>query len=506
MAQGQIKKGFFFYFGLFVLLLVAVFLICIVIMIFSPGTTVLWMQYFSSGGQIALVETTDASKRAIDLTSLTSVEIVCDAYTNVTVKRDNIKSNNMAQDAIFLKNNAKGFVAAAEAKPFSYSVSYTGQNSIKIEVHEQKGFFYLSKDVEIIIHATTHNTKNYDFANLNLKVTTGEGSVTIGGGLNDQPNKLASLDVTTKEGNISFQEQMDTMSLKSANIKTTSGNISSGKAVQFAGDAKHKVNYSGNGLKLGCDLKFETVSGRVNFGIIDIGQHKLTLQCESSNLNIKCINAQEVEISNCKQGNHLFQDVFGLLNYNFSTNTTLTPNIMVDNVYGDFKASIPDSEDSEPDISIKKVEGNLTMFCKKGSLQIGEVGGQIDIEKGTSLSVNLGVSEQNKSKITIFTSTGSITVKFLKAVSPEVSLKTSSGAVNIKVDSSAKFKLTLYENKDGVIDAEQKLQTNLNKLDVTLAGYSFGSQKQNPLVVNQAADGDGMIEVRTNAVTHIGVA
>ena len=43
MGQGQIKKGFFFYFGLFVLALVAVFMVCLVIMMFNPGKTVLWM-------------------------------------------------------------------------------------------------------------------------------------------------------------------------------------------------------------------------------------------------------------------------------------------------------------------------------------------------------------------------------------------------------------------------------------------------------------------------------
>ena len=72
MGQGQIRKGFFFYFGLFVLLLISVFLVCLVIMMFNPGKTVLWMKYFTDNNVYKYETTTDGSETPIDFSSLSS--------------------------------------------------------------------------------------------------------------------------------------------------------------------------------------------------------------------------------------------------------------------------------------------------------------------------------------------------------------------------------------------------------------------------------------------------
>ena len=484
MAQGQIKKGFFFYFGLFVLLLLAVFLICIVIMIFNPGTTILWMQYFTSNGQIALVETTD-NKTPIDLTTLTDLEIVCDAYTSVSVVRDN-SGKDMAKDAIFLANNAKGFVTASEAKPFSYSVTFVDDKKLKIEIHEQKGFLYFSKDIKIIVHATTHNNSLYDFKDLNLKVTTGDGNIYIGGGINDVESKLASITATTTGGSVYFQKRMDTSSLKKIDITTDSGNISSTNEVEFT-NKSHDFECSGYGLKVDCDLRFKTKSGRVTFGILDAGTNNLTFECESSNLNIKCIN----------------QYVFGDLKYDFSTNNILSPNIMIDNVYGNFSASLTDEKESEPEITIKKVEGNLSVFCRKGKVVVGEIGGAVDIEKGETLSVDITIAGENQNNIIVNTKSGEVRVKFLDKVSPNVKITTNTGRVYFRVNSSAKFIATLYIYSE--INSSPQLQTDLKKMVVHLGNYDLKETRENQLVVNNATSSDGKITVTTNAITQFDV-
>ena len=106
MAQGQIRKGFFFYFGLFVLALIAVFLICLVIMMFNPGSTVLWMQYFTSNSTVAITETTDGTAMPIKLETISSIDIEC-SYANVVVQRNNTYDD----DAIYVVNKAKGFTS-----------------------------------------------------------------------------------------------------------------------------------------------------------------------------------------------------------------------------------------------------------------------------------------------------------------------------------------------------------------------------------------------------------
>ena len=91
MPQGQIRKGFFFYFGLLVLLLIAVFMVCLVVLMFNPGKTVLWMQYFTGEDNIYVDKTTDENKTAIDWTNVSKLEINC-TYANVTVEKNHNKN------------------------------------------------------------------------------------------------------------------------------------------------------------------------------------------------------------------------------------------------------------------------------------------------------------------------------------------------------------------------------------------------------------------------------
>ncbi len=82
MAQGTVKKGFFFYFGLFFLLIFAVFMVCLVIMMFNPGKTILWMQYFTSNTNQYVEKDSDGNN--INYASVNSIKINCD-YAKVSV-------------------------------------------------------------------------------------------------------------------------------------------------------------------------------------------------------------------------------------------------------------------------------------------------------------------------------------------------------------------------------------------------------------------------------------
>ena len=47
----KLNKGFMFYFGILFAVLVAAFLICVVIMVLSPGTSIFGLTYFKADDQ-----------------------------------------------------------------------------------------------------------------------------------------------------------------------------------------------------------------------------------------------------------------------------------------------------------------------------------------------------------------------------------------------------------------------------------------------------------------------
>ena len=169
---GQIRKGFFFYFGLFVLLLVAVFLVCLVVMIFNPNKTVLWMQYFTDNTSYHINKTTD-TKEDIDWLNIEHLEINC-TYANVIVERDN--NAQYPKTEMIVKNNAKGFTAASTAVPFAVSVEFEesseGFKKLVVNITEPAGFLFFSKNITVVLHASSVDEKLDNFSKLNLVVNT----------------------------------------------------------------------------------------------------------------------------------------------------------------------------------------------------------------------------------------------------------------------------------------------------------------------------------------------
>ena len=157
-SDGSVKKGFFFYFGLFVLFIVAVMMVLFVVMMFMPGTSILGMQYFSSTQTIHITQTTDKNQTQINFNqpNFDSVEINA-GYADVTIQ----KNNDYKQNGVYIVNNAKGFVTSADAVEFDYS-AVIENGTLKISVTEPNGFLYFSKDVQIVLQISNESINRFN--------------------------------------------------------------------------------------------------------------------------------------------------------------------------------------------------------------------------------------------------------------------------------------------------------------------------------------------------------
>lgn len=479
MPQGHIRKGFFFYFGLFVLLLIAIFMICLVVMMFNPGKSVLWMQYFTSSDSQRISKTTDAMQE-LDLNNVTDIEINC-SYASVIVE----KNNEYTLDGLYIVNNAKGFAVSSNATPFDYQVYYEG-STLKVDVTEPTGFMYLSKDIKIILHAAENSS--LDFSNLNLTVNTTGGDINIGGteAKAAKEIKLNSLNASTSSAYIIFTEMFDSSTLTDLKLNTESGKMYSTNEVSVG-------NQTFKGLVANCDTSLTTNNGSIAFDVINVGNKKLSITCKKGNVAADYIYAQDVEVS-CVQGNYKFGSVYGNLDYTNSEDSILAPNIIADYISGNFTISGRDGfkGSAEPDVEINKIDGGISTLVDKGSVIVGEANGAIGVMSENNLKVDITVGENNNATKRIVNANGDVTLAFLGIVGNTVNVETDKGDVVINITSVANFTSTAWLN-----DLEGTTKLSDDKISVS-HGLIEGETK-NPLNVRGTSSVSGTMTIKTNA-------
>ena len=479
MPQGQIRKGFFFYFGLFVLLLISIFLICLVIMMFNPGKTVLWMQYFTANDDELIEKTSDGS-RTIDWSQVNSLEINC-SYANVVVQ----KNNEYNLDCVHIVNNAKGFAVESNAVHFDYNVYYEG-STLKIDVTEPTGFMFFSKDIRIILHASENSSLN--FSTLNLKITTTSGNVEIGGTTAKAAEeiRLNSLDVSTGSGRITFSQMFNTSSLTGLNLYTEEGKLLSTKNINYG-------NETVNGFVVNCDATIGTDKGAISYDYINTGSHDIYASCKSGTFAADYIVAENLKVT-CVQGNYKFGNVMANLDYTNSEDSLLAPNIVVDYLSGNFTISGGDNfkGSAEPSVNIKKIDGEISMLVDKGSITVGEANGAVDINSEDNLNVDIIIGENNGSAKRIITQNSNVSIGFLGVVSNNTTIETDRGNIVVNVTSVANFTANAWVN-----DLEGTTRLADDKISIS-HGLIEGETK-NPLVVRGTSSTSGTLTIRTNS-------
>ncbi len=489
MPQGQIRKGFFFYFGLFVLLLIAVFCICLVVMIFNPGKTVLWMQYFTANEPGKWLETTtDESKTPIDLSEIETLQINTSAYAKVVVQRD--RDETFAEEGLYIVNNAKGFAAASNAVDFDYELTLSG-TTLTLNLTEPTGFLYFSRDVQVVLAAFTDTTTN--FGHINLVVNAVDGDVEVGAtGLNAQDVRLASLDVETRNGDINLGVHFDMSTLTELNLSSQEGRIQSFR------DVNYDNGKTGNGVNAQnlTEASFTTQSGLISFDAVDVGTSDLSIYCRSGNVNIDYIKANSTNVT-CFQGNYRFNTVDSDLSFTNSENTMLAPNIVVnDKVTGDFNLSTSTEQNAEPSIYLKQVDGVVSILADRGSLNIDNAQSDISVKGDGAFNIDIVVGETNRGIIDVETNNGNVELGFLGDLN-NVTASSASGNVDIKVTNVARFVANAYVN-DGTDQPALLEDGKINVSHGFVDGDLVTSQTKNPLTVNGLSSVNGTLTIYTN--------
>ena len=500
MAQEGIKKGFFFYFGLFVLFLIAVFLIICVIMIFNPGTNILWMQYFTSTNPQNITETTDTGE-AINFDNITRIEVDC-SYADVQVKVD----GDIGESCVRIENSSKGFATAEQARPFSYSVIIEN-GTLKIAVTEPVGFIYFSNDVSITINIDSgyYNGDFFpdsSFDNTAFNIETTDGNITFGSiGFESQPFAPASITAKTTGGSIYLSENLELDQLTQISLETGSGDIrAQGNNLSENGEEKTGIDVAR------ADVNLTTNTGDISFDVVRIGTSgTLRIANENGNVTISKLDVPNRNITSSNQGdkesygiqmdsfegNYYIDTIIGDLSFSPSEDNLGSPNIRIGTITGDILVS--SSIDANPDVTIETMNGNIYSFGTNGNYIINNMNGNavIDIESG-SVDIKF-VAQTNDGEDIITSTTGAITIGFKGPIKHTMTVTSDSGNIKFNFLNNVDFIATAYVN-DGD-NGENNDMIDDDKLNVNI-----GNDTRNPaLVDNNDTKLTASIIIYTNA-------
>ncbi len=463
MAQGGIRKGFFFYFGLFVLLLIAIFLIILVVLFFNPGKTICWLQYFTGSEQVQLQTTTDETKTPFDFTAngnVSHIEVDC-SYADVYVK----VSEDIHKNCVQITNEASGFATYKQAKPYKYSVTLEG-STLKISVEEPVGFLYFSQNISIVINIEArYNSNNgsvsFDgkFQNIDFNINTTNGDVHFGTASSDAYEIMpGNINVETTGGNIYLSKNLNLNGVDKLSLETGSGEITTDSYNVALEDGS---NLNGKGIVLNSGtINLTTDTGLMDFDLIKINNGgQLNFSNENGNMSIGEIDVQKVNL-NALEGNYYFDKVTAeTLSFTPSEDRIEAPNIRVGSLNGDFIISSSSENNSSPNVHIDKLVGNFASTGVNGSFNIGEIEGEVRVNtKSADINVNYASSTTSYTD-SIVTERGDVTLGFLGACNHKIEILTDSGKVTINVVDETGFTSTVYD----------------------YAEYSKGEAERNPL-------------------------
>ncbi len=426
MAENRLKKGFLFYFGLFLLIIVAAFLVIFVVMLFMPGTSILGLQYFSNDNVYLLKNTTDDKQTEINFENpnFSSVEINA-SYSEVIVQNN----NDYEYNGVYIVNRSKGFVTSANARDFSFSATID-KGVLKIDVIEQPAFLYFSKQCQIVLHIA--NTTLNTFANKQISITTTDGDVNIGGIVNTGYSK--------------------DVAIGGVDVKTTGGNI------YISSHAPSSYNR----------LILETASGQISSAKDTLSSSNFSLITDSGNITIGTVNSSGTLILNSKSGKIEINKISARVSSDFSN-----AYVSIKELDGNWDLSQSKNMESNI-IKVEKITGSLTALeANNSKFEIGTILGSANIETSSgSVSIFTDKVSETSGKdfskglfkaSTIKTNSGQINVVVAEGATGNIILDSQSGEINVW---ASNFNALTLNNKDG--NTKVNMSINVN------AKFNFG--------------------------------
>ena len=477
MAANKVRKGFFFYLLLFILLIIAFVGVCVTIMLFNPGKDVLGFTYFKNSQEINVEKTTDETATPIDIGTkhYDSIEIDGGSF-NVVLQNNTDHEKN----GIYIVNDSRGFMKTSDRVDLEYSVVEEG-NNLKIKADAQNGFLNLSHNVSILIHYGKVKTDILKDTKLIIRTTT--GSVNIGGVVNTAYSEdiyPGALDIETDSGSITLT-QHSTNIYKSIKLKTNSGSIDVSKV-------EDKVNTEEK------DNSLQSLDGVIdidsNSGIIELGKIKsrLNLCSDSGTIRASLITGNvDIKATSCIID---VEKVIGNVDFANSSEIMNSCKVYITEITGTL--NIPQGRDSF--IQVKKLNGATNIHTTSGNIELGtsenEVNSSVYLE---TTSGNITTYLGGNGARFFITENGDVNLKFVNSLKGYSNIETNKGKTSIvfNQDSKAKFEFKL------------KNETEENKFNLESVSFDIFEGKKitgNPYYFNCVdATKLGSVEVTTNS-------
>lgn len=233
---GNVKKGFGTYLFIFLMMIIAAFLIMFVVMMGQPFTTIMGYQYFSyTNSEQEFTTTTNGD--SINFDSIDVVRITSD-YADISLQ----KNTELTQSfVISFKHNAKGFIKSDEKLGYSYKVDVVnedGVNVLDVEINEtQKGLF-IQKDVRIDFYVPYFNSSDgsHNLQGKAFEFITNSGDILIGNKkeisvtntdltLSQKYINPSQLTIKSKSGSVYLYKYFDDSKLANLSFTTSSSYV-----------------------------------------------------------------------------------------------------------------------------------------------------------------------------------------------------------------------------------------------------------------------------------------
>lgn len=454
---GNVKKGFGTYLFIFLMCVVAAFLITCVVMIFQPFKEILGYKYYTFSETSPFeYQLTDASNNIIDFENIDIVRISSD-YANIRIEKNAHVDNAVA---VVVKNNSKGFAKAEQDTDFSYSITQTSQDGkmvLDVSIKEPQSVLSFSKDIEISFYIPYYDVADgsHDVSDKKFILTTQSGNIFVGNAravnqvnidkdVSNENINPKDLTIQSGSGRIYIYSHLDTSALQNLSIKTNSASVNMysdeiNVARSFSFSTQNGGLYANNISGRG-ENKINLRNGKFS---VDTFKGKVDLGIRGGNISISKLDGSivsESTIESATNGKILISQVLGNVSLPFLGNSQVEFGHITGQAY---------LEGEGADISIKKIDGRSWIKTTSGKVYV----------------------YSNNQSLSVHTEKGYINAYFNSSSLENVIFRSTSGQINLHVLKSLAYKMNVY-NLDG------ELRENGIKVE------PFDEYK-NPCIVNQ---------------------
>lgn len=308
----KINKGFVFYLLLLLGILFAGFIVCVCILIFSPGTSIFGLKYYKvekqtlfDTAQIYTASTEDYTRTGESFFKNLDIEnlVISSNAHSIKVFSANSGMKNYTEFHVTFKNSCTGFTTDEIINPTMRCNYYSDTKTLELVAKVPQGFWNIGNASAIEVKLPFDKYDKSSSSKFNLIINAGSGSVTIGDSKTD--NNLEARDVY----------------VKSLNVKTT-GSVG---ITDFGhvGTASDKGECVVDAKSVSCATTMYATDLKIKSGNIGFGAENSIVA--SGDVNIDTENST-ANYGNISATNLLLKNIYGSQKFN-----NVTANVLINN-------------------------------------------------------------------------------------------------------------------------------------------------------------------------------